>query len=71
MPRIYNKEGHPFDYCKFCMLSEEQAEIEHNHDKLIFTPDNGGFGYDSEHPEYEYTEYKCDECEDELTEADN
>lgn len=64
MPRIYDADNAPIDFCKDCMpKSEAAAETEFPGQK----------GYDSEHPPYDDWpgEYQCHECGDELIDIDN
>lgn len=74
MPRIYSSQGEPFDFCKECFPTIEEA-----YDALGMLgdgPDLRGncFSYETEHPGYgedDLSDYKCNECGKQLTEVDN
>ena len=56
MPRIYNQWGEPLDFCIDCFPDEEEAEALYSNDNGGTNPDDpdsGGYGYDSDHPDYE------------------
>jgi hypothetical protein len=61
MPRIYNNEGEPLDYCNGCY---EEAEEDAQAD---------GLDCDADHPPYEeeHSPYHCESCGEELTQEDN
>lgn len=56
MPRIYNKENEPLDYCKDCFPSNCSPHEDH----------------DADHPDYESDDiYFCEECHTKLLSIDN
>lgn len=64
MPRIYDSESNPVDYCRRCFpKTEAKAYAIHGGGE---GPDGRGdcFGYDCEHPPYsDYPdEYECYKC---------
>lgn len=73
MPRIYDGESNPHDFCRRHYPKTEEAA------RRIYGrgegPDGRGncFGYDAEHPDYEGEDYHCDirTCRKVLTERDN
>lgn len=86
MPRIYDKNGDPLDYCQDCFPDEEAfLEGEGCWDEKASEPkckfcnkrrvelDNGGCGYshNEDHPAYGHVNYTCHECGAELGESDD
>ena len=85
MPRIYDKENNPLDYCRDCFPGEdvflnEQGCWDNKNDmeKCRFCNLAYGesdrcchYGYNCDHPSYEDTEYECAECDCELTSEDD
>jgi hypothetical protein len=71
VPRIYDSQSNPLDFCKPCFPSEEDAEEEYGN--VGDGPDGRGncFGYNDEHPPYEYEDYVCENCGAELKARDN
>lgn len=64
MPRIYDSQSNPIDYCKRHFPTEDVAYFVHGHKGD--GPDGRGncFGYDCEHPDYDDDPemYKCEVC---------
>lgn len=79
MPRIYDSESNPMDFCKRHMPTEAKALVlfgNPNNLPQFDGPDGRGncFGYDAEHPDYAETEegdYLCTTCTCQLTGRDN
>ncbi len=59
MPRIYDENNEPFDFCKDCFPDELNFHDGNNNE------------YNADHPPYEYEEYTCEECGKKLTAEDN
>jgi len=73
MPRIYDSESNPVDYCKPCFpKTEAEAFKKHGHEGD--GPDGRGncFGYDADHPDYEdgFMDYRCHTCRRKLKARD-
>lgn len=70
MPRIYNGDSEPIDFCRKCFPSEDEAIEEYGEGE---GPDGRGncFGYDCAHPPYWDTDYVCEKCEEPLTDLDD
>lgn len=65
MPRIYRSDDEPLDFCKNCFPNEADAEEEYGDvEKWGEGPDKRGncFGYNSAHPPYVETDYRCETC---------
>lgn len=74
MPRIYDSASNPLDFCGRCFPSESVAEKRYgNVAKTGNGPDGRGncFGWDVEHPDYEFENYHCTKCRKRLREVDN
>jgi hypothetical protein len=74
MPRIYDSASSPLDFCKDCYPTEEHAEREYGDVELTGEgPDGRGncYGYDAEHPDYDYEDYTCIKCGQKLDWQDN
>lgn len=71
MPRIYDSESNPLDFCADCFPDEESAEIEYGQGED--GPDGRGncYSWNAEHPDYEHEDYCCEECSKPLTCEDN
>lgn len=71
MPRIYDSTSSPHDFCLGCFPSEVEGLDEYG--DVGDGPDNRGncYGYDAEHPSYEYEDYVCCVCRTPLIEQDN
>ena len=72
MPRVYDSQSNPVDYCKRCFPATEAVAFKlHGHSGD--GPDGRGncFGYDAEHPEYDDTDYVCERCGRKLTGRDD
>jgi hypothetical protein len=71
MPRIYDGNSDPFDFCKRCFPKTEEAA------RRLYGksegPDGRGncFDYNAEHPDYGDTDYSCDKCGRLLVSQDN
>lgn len=63
MPRIYDSESNPVDYCYKCFpKTKAKAYAIHGGGE---GPDDRGdcFSYDAEHPDYGWCEdYECEKC---------
>lgn len=61
MPRIYDVDNNPHDFCNECFPDELDFE------------DGVNNGYNADHPDYDDNPdiYKCEECEKQLTNLDN
>lgn len=73
MPRIYRSDDEPLDFCKRCFPSEADAEEEYGDvERCGEGPDGRGncFGYNSAHPPYSETDYRCHDCNKPLTDRD-
>ena len=72
MPRIYDGESNPHDFCRRHFPTEVTARLRFEAGE---GPDNRGncFGYNDDHPDYEDTDYRCEErgCNKPLTARDN
>ena len=71
MPRIYNGDSDPVDFCKRCFPKTEAiAKVKYGEGE---GPDERGncFSYDAEHPSYNETDYKCEICGKDLHECDD
>lgn len=62
MPRIYNTDRDPLDYCRECYPEKKAAEIAALGDEA---------DYDAPHPAYEFESYDCDCCKKPLSGKDN
>jgi len=83
MPRIYDKYNNPLDFCKECFpdeveflsfaecLNDDDEQLCETCDLNISGEDGCHYGYHEEHPPYSDTEYKCEECGEELTDNDD
>ena len=74
MPRIYDSANDPLDFCVRCYPTEGMAATKYGNVALTGEgPDGRGncFGYDAEHPDYEYEDYKCTSCHRRLKGKDN
>ena len=60
MPRIYNEDRDPLDYCKKCFVTVKLDALQN--------PNND---VDAEHPDYDDTIYTCEICNKKLTLQDN
>ncbi len=71
MPRIYTSCNDPLDFCMKCFPSEAKALERYGN--VGDGPDGRGncFDWDADHPDYEFSGYKCKSCRKLLTEADN
>lgn len=72
MPRICDSTSEPIDFCADCFPKSEDAA----HDEFGDVgdgPDGRGncFEYDTEHPSYEFEDYRCHRCKCQLTEDDD
>ncbi len=61
MPRIYDEDRNPIDFCRFCFPTEYNAEIEYGEN----------CEYEAEHPDYSFDDYVCEVCLSSLTVFDN
>lgn len=71
MPRIYDGDSNPVDFCRKCFPSLSVAQRKYGSGE---GPDERGncFTYDTEsHPPYSDTDYTCETCGKPLTDADN
>lgn len=70
MPRVYDAESNPVDFCKECFPDYEEAFDKYGEGE---GPDDRGncFDYESIHPEYLDTDYTCEDCGKPLTEKDD
>jgi hypothetical protein len=62
------------DFCRKCFPSEAEAEAEYGDEsKTGPGPDDRGncFEYNSDHPDYEDVEYRCEKCNRLLHDKDN
>ena len=74
MPRIYDSASDPLDFCKRCFPTEAVAEkLYGDVTKTGEGPDGRGncFGWEAEHPDYEFEEYDCTTCQKRLKARDN
>lgn len=71
MPRIYDKDGDPWDYCVLCFPSEEETHSMFLCGETGLNYATGGSSYDAEHPLYEKVDYHCDRCKCTLDRRDN
>jgi hypothetical protein len=75
MPRIYTSASDPEDFCKRCFKAiggEDEAYERFGLTACGEGPDGRGdcFGYNSDHPPYEWEDYRCRDCQEPLTEED-
>jgi hypothetical protein len=72
MPRIYDSANNPLDFCTGCFPKDE-ATAEDKYGDVGEGPDGrtNCFSYDSEHPDYDGTDYRCKKCRKPLTSRDN
>lgn len=72
MPRIYTSQSDPIDFCKKCFPQTEEKAFS-LYGNLGDGPDGRGncFGYDDDHPPYEYENYRCQTCGRLLGERDD
>ena len=74
MPRIYNSESEPLDFCRDCWqyLDDEETAAE-EHGGRETGPDGRGdcFAFDAEHPPYSECDYTCEDCNKLLTDKDD
>jgi hypothetical protein len=70
MPRVYNGQSDPIDFCKKCFPPEDVAREVYGEGE---GPDDRGncFDYESDHPSYNECDYKCAICRKPLTEKDD
>lgn len=71
MPRIYNKQSDPIDFCNKHFPNENDAIKKY--DVGDDGPDGRGdcFAYEADHPDYDTTDYTCEICNKKLTSKDN
>ncbi len=71
MPRVYSSANDPLDFCEYCFPDEDAALGVYG--DVGAGPDERGncFAYEADHPDYEYEDYLCTECQAPLTEDDN
>jgi hypothetical protein len=62
MPRIYESNSDPLDFCRAHFPTRKVAEELYGHSGD--GPDGRGdcFDYDSDHPDYDSDEYRCERC---------
>lgn len=62
MPRIYTSASDPIDFCRKHFPSEKDAKRRYGN--VGDGPDGRGncFGYNDDHPPYEYEDYRCHTC---------
>ena len=72
MPRIYDSQSEPHDFCLRCFPKTEELAFK-KYGNLGDGPDGRGncFGYDEDHPPYAETDYRCQTCNKLLTEKDD
>ena len=73
MPRVYDSDSSPINYCRDCFPDEAEAEALH---KFPVRPtDNDGrgccFDWGSDHPPYDGEDYRCHKCRKLLTGKDD
>jgi hypothetical protein len=73
MPRIYDSNSGPFDYCIGCFPDEADAEELHKFAVPNTANDGRGccFDHGSDHPPYDCDDYTCHDCGTTLTEEDD
>lgn len=73
MPRIYASNNDPIDFCKGCFPKSDREVLPYQLEAMGEGPDGRGdcFGYDCDHPTYEYEDYDCDKCGRRLTGRDD
>jgi hypothetical protein len=76
MPRIYQSDNDPLDFCTDHFPDETAAELEYGDESRTGSgPDGRGncFTYDADHPPYEDdpSMYRCTICHAPLTADDN
>lgn len=74
MPRIFDSGNSAHDFCRKCFPTEGVALTQYSDERITGVgPDDRGncFGYDTEHPPFEYEEYDCYACGKRLTGKDN
>ena len=62
MPRIYDENNNPLDFCRDCWPKDEATAKQEYGD---------GIDYDCSHPDYQGEGYTCDDCGDDLQSRDN
>jgi len=60
MPRIYDENREPLDYCKKCFSTVKLDALQNELNDV-----------DADHPDYEDTDYTCQICNKPLTRKDN
>jgi hypothetical protein len=58
MPRIYNSDNEPLDYCRTC------------YPFMVPGASAAGWDCDADHPPYDEAAYNCEECGEALTALD-
>ena len=73
MPRIYDSNNDPINYCKKCFPKEGAAENLHRFEVNEKANDGRGdcYSYDCVHPPYEMENYKCHNCRKMLNRVDS
>ena len=74
MPRLIDSDSMPMDFCQGCFPSEAEAEDLYKFKVSKDANDGRGccFLYEDDcHPDYDGTDYECEICSEELTDADN
>jgi hypothetical protein len=71
VPRIYDSQSNPLDFCKACFPSARDAFEQYGN--VGDGPDGRGncYGYNDEHPPYEDEDYTCENCRRLLRARDN
>lgn len=71
MPRIYDSQSNPLDFCRACFPDEETAA--RRYANRGDGPDGRGncFGFRDDHPAYEDEDYTCENCGKPLRARDN
>lgn len=82
MPRIYDKENNPLDYCNKCFPAEldflavanclnDSETIKCKFCNKNFSGEGGcHYSYEADHPEYSDTDYCCVICHKKLHDSD-
>jgi hypothetical protein len=70
VPRVYTSASDPLDFCRACFPREIVADRVYG--AMGDGPDGGNcFAWDAEHPPYGGEGYRCEECDEDLTDEDN
>lgn len=63
MPRIYDEDNNALDFCRWCFPDKDEAFDRYG--------EAGKNSHNEDHPDYDDTDYRCEDCKKKLTSHDN